>query len=95
MTRAVNIIVDALFRRRVLSDLQGHSYEIEGKYVFKYDSIVEIPNLGYYYILNEYVEDNSGNQTKTERLYAVEVNTGVPNRLIYDENGQMGLISLQ
>lgn len=95
VTRAVNIIVDALFRRRVLSDLQGHSYEIEGKYVFKYDSIVEIPNLGYYYILNEYVEDNSGNQTKTERLYAVEVNTGAPNRLIYDENGQMGLISLQ
>ena len=94
VTRAVNIIVDALYRRRVLSDLQGHSYGIEGKYVFKYDSIVEIPNLGYYYILNEYVEDNSGNQTKTERLYAVEVNTGAPNRLIYDENGKMGLIPL-
>lgn len=95
VTRAVNIITDALLRRGVLSDLQGHSYGIEGKYVFKYDSIVEIPNLGYYYVLNEYVEDNSGNQTKTEHLYAVEVNTGAPNRLIYDENGQMGLISLQ
>ena len=94
VTRAVNIIVDALYRRRVLSDLQGHSYGIEGKYVFEYDSIVEIPNLGYYYILNEYVEDNSGNQTKTELLYAVEVNTGAPNRLIYDENGKMGLIPL-
>ena len=64
-------------------------------YVFKYDTIVEIPNSGYYYVLNEYVEDESGNQTKTERLYAVEVYTGAPNRLIYDENGQMGLISLQ
>lgn len=95
ITRAVNIIVDALFRRGVLSDLQGHSYGIEGKYVFKYDSIVEIPNLGYYYILNEYVEDHSGYQTKTERLYAVEVYTGAPNRLIYDEKGQMGLIPLK
>ncbi|MCM1135666.1 MAG: chitobiase/beta-hexosaminidase C-terminal domain-containing protein [Clostridium sp.] len=95
LTRAVNIIEDALYRRGVLSDLQGHSYGIEGKYVFKYDSIVEIPNLGYYYILNEYVEDHSGNQTKTEHLYAVEVYTGAPNRLIYDENGQMGLISLK
>ena len=50
---------------------------------------------GYYYILNEYIDDEKGNRTKTERLYAVEVYSGAPNRLIYDENGQMGLISLQ
>lgn len=92
---AVFNIIQALYNRQVLTDLQGHSHGIVGKYVFKYDTIVEIPNLGYYYVLNEYVEDESGNQTKTERLYAVEVYTGAPNRLIYDENGQMGLISLQ
>ena len=66
-----------------------------GKYVFKYNTIVEIPNLGYYYILNEYIESETGVQTKTEHLYAVEVYTGAPNRLIFDENGQAGLISLQ
>lgn len=92
--KAVENVVQALFDRRVLFDLYGHSTEIKGKYVFAYDTIVEIPNLGYYYVLNEYIEDDNGNRTKTDRLYAVEVYTGAPNRLIYNENGEMGLISL-
>lgn len=95
VSKAISNVVQALFDRRVLSDLQGHSHEIEGKYVFQYNTIVEIPNLGYYYVLDEYIEKSDGTQTKTERLYAVEVYTGAPNRLIYDENGEMGLISLQ
>lgn len=92
--KAIRNVVQALFDRRVLLDLYGHSTEIQGKYVFAYDTIVEIPNLGYYYVLNEYIEDEIGSRTKTDRLYAVEVYTGAPNRLIYDENGKMGLISL-
>lgn len=93
--KAINNVIQALFEQKVLKDLQGHSHEIQGKYVFRYDTIVEIPDLGYYYVLNEYIEDQSGNLTKTERLYAVEVYTGAPNRLVYDENGKMGLISLR
>ncbi len=94
VSKAVNNVTQALFDRKVLSDLQGHSHEIMGKYVFKYNTIVEIPDMGYYYVLDEYIEAENGEQTKTDRLYAVEVYTGAPNRLIYDENGQMGLISL-
>lgn len=93
--KAIDNVIQALFEREVLKDLQGHSHEIQGKYVFRYDTIVEIPNLGYYYVLNEFIEDLSGNLTRTERLYAVEVYTGAPNRLVYDENGEMGLISLR
>ncbi len=92
--KAIHNVIQALFDRKVLSDLQGHSHGVQGKYVFAYDTIVEIPNLGYYYVLSEYIDDENGNRTKTERLYAVEVYTGAPNRLIYDEQGQMGLISL-
>lgn len=95
VSKAVNNVVRALFDRKVLNDLQGHSHEIEGKYIFKYNTIVEISDLGYYYVLDEYIEDEDGRQTKTDRMYAVEVYTGAPNRLIYDENGEMGLISLQ
>lgn len=94
VSKAVSNVTQALFDRKVLSDLQGHSHEIVGKYVFKYNTIVEIPDMGYYYVLDEYIEAENGEQTKTDRLYAVEVYTGAPNRLIYDENGQMGLISL-
>ncbi|MDD6491979.1 MAG: chitobiase/beta-hexosaminidase C-terminal domain-containing protein [Firmicutes bacterium] len=95
VTKAVNNVVQALFDQRVLNDLQGHSHEIEGKYVFQYNTIVEIADLGYYYVLDEYIEDPGGIRRKTERLYAVQVYTGEPNRLIYDENGQMGLIPLR
>lgn len=92
--KAISNVTSALYQRGVLSDLQGHSFEIKGKYVFAYDTIVEIPELGYYYKLSEYVESENGIRTKTERLYAVELYTGAPNRLLYDENGNMGLIAL-
>lgn len=95
VSKAIGNVIQALYERKVLSDLQGHSHEIKGKYVFKYNTIVEISDLGYYYVLEEYIEADDGIQTKTDRLYAVEVYTGAPNRLIYDENGEMGLISLQ
>lgn len=95
VNRAVDIVMKALFDRRVLSDLQGHAHEIQGKYVFQYERIEEISDLGYYYILSEYVESENGSQEATGRLYAVEVYTGAPNRLIYLEDGQMDLISLQ
>ena len=92
--QAIVNVISALYNRGVLKDLQGHSFEIAGRYIFEYDTIVEIPDLGYYYVLKEFEETASGNKIPTERLYAVEVYTGAPNRLTYDENGQMGLIPL-
>lgn len=92
--QAIVNVISGLYNRGVLKDLQGHSFEIEGRYVFEYDTIVEIPNLGYYYVLKEFVEEPNGNKVPTERLYAVEVYSGAPNRLTYDENSQMGLIPL-
>ncbi len=94
VSRAIDNVIQALIDRKVLTDEEGHSHEIKGKYVFQYDSIVKVKDLGYYYVLDEYIEDMNGIRTKTDRLYAVEVYTGTPNRLVYDENGEMGLISL-
>lgn len=91
---AVSNVMRALMKRNVLTDMQGHAQGVTGKYIFKYESIVKL-NETYYYILSEFYEDTNGNQTKAERMYAVEVYTGSPNRLIYDEQGQMGLISLE
>lgn len=95
VSKAISNVMQALLDRHVLTDLQGHSHEIKGKYVLKYNTIVEIQDLGYYYVLDEFIESEDGTQTKTDRMYAVHVYTGAPNRLIYDENGNMGLISLQ
>lgn len=90
---AVSNVIDALIQKQVLTDTQGHTVGVSGRYLFRYHSIAEI-NGSYYYILNEYYADGSGNEEKLERMYAVNVYTGSPNRLTYDENGQMGLISL-
>lgn len=90
---AIESVKRALMEQHVLKDMQGNSFEIEGTYVYEYETLVEIPDLGYYYKLNEYIQDN-GVRTPTGRLYAVEVYSGVPNRLVYYENGQMGIIPL-
>lgn len=90
---AIENVKRALMEQHVLKDMQGYSFEIEGRYVYEYETLVEIPDLGYYYKLNEYVLAN-GVRTPTGRLYAVEVYSGVPNRLVYYENGQMGIIPL-
>lgn len=86
-------VIKALMARDVIKDLQGNAKAEEGKYNFQYSTIVEIEKK-YYYVLDEYFTDASGNRKKTGLLYAVEVYTGSPNRLIYDEQGQMGLIPL-
>ena len=91
--KAVSNVTNALIRRNVLIDVKGHASGVSGRYIFKYNSIVQIGG-NYYYILNEYFVDGNGNEKKEERMYAVEVYTGAPNRLIYDEQGKMGLISL-
>lgn len=90
---AVENVMRALMKRNVLTDMQGHTQGAAGRYIFQYDTIVKIDE-SYYYILNEYYEEPNGGRSKTELLYAVEVYTGSPNRLIYDENGEMGLIPL-
>lgn len=96
LNKAVYNVIQALIDRKVLYDTQGHSQEIEGKYVFvPRNTIVEIEGLGYYYVLDEYEESGNGSRIPTGRLYAVEVYTGAPNRLTYGANGEMGLISLR
>ena len=90
---AIANVINALIQRQVLTDTQGHVVGESGRYLFRYHSIAEIDG-SYYYILNEYYADGNGNEEKLERMYAVNVYTGSPNRLTYDEYGQMGLISL-
>lgn len=91
--KASQAVIHALLMRGVVKDSFGNAKTEEGKYIFRYDTIVEFEK-NYYYVLEEFLEDTNGNQKKTGLLYAVEVYTGSPNRLIYDEQGQMGLISL-
>lgn len=93
VTTAITNVIYALINRDVIKDMQGTALGKQGKYSFAYNSVVQM-NETYYYILDEFFEDQNGNKSKSGLLYAVEVYTGTPNRLIYDEQGQMGLIPL-
>lgn len=93
VTTAITNVIHALINRDVIKDMQGTALGKQGKYSFAYNSVVQM-NETYYYILDEFFEDQNGNKSKSGLLYAVEVYTGMPNRLIYDEQGQMGLIPL-
>lgn len=93
LNAASGAIIRALMAQHILTDEKGHAFGETGIHSFVYETVVQIEN-SYYYIFGEYVTDSNGNRKKEERMYAVEVYTGTPNRLVYDENGQMGLIPL-
>lgn len=93
LNTASSAVIRALMAQHILTDEKGHAFGETGIHSFVYETVVQIGN-SYYYIFGEYVTDGNGNRKKEERMYAVEVYTGTPNRLIYDENGQMGLIPL-
>ena len=65
--KAVSNVTNALIRRNVLIDAKGHAPGVSGRYIFKYNSIVQIGG-NYYYILNEYFVDGNGNEKKEERF---------------------------
>ncbi len=88
-------ILQALMKRRVITDMSGKALGLAGYYEYIFNSFIEIPDKGYYYMFDEFYKENEGVKTKTEHLYAVEVYEGTPNRLIYNELGEMDLISLE
>ncbi len=91
---ATKNIMEALVSRRVLTDMSGKAFGMSGSYEYSFNSFIEIPGKGYYYKFDEFYKESDGVKIKTEHLYAVEVYTGTPNRLIYNELGEMDLISL-
>lgn len=91
---AISNVINSLVDQHVLLDAEGHTQGMNGRYVYKFHSIIKVGELGYHYQIYEYYEDPTGNQTQSERLYAVDIHSGVPNRLIYNEAGEMGLIPL-
>lgn len=93
---AIENIMRALVKQRVLIDMTGKGFGLDGYYEYQFDTLIEIPGKGLYYKIDEYYrENNGGTSAKTERLYAVEAYVGTPNRLIYNDQGEMDLISLE
>ncbi len=93
---AIEKVKQALVDRRVMIDMSGKVLGMDGYFEYQFDTMIVIPGKGFYYKIDEYYrEGSSGTLQKTEHLYAVEAYQGTPNRLIYNEQGAMDLISLE
>lgn len=88
---AVANVIRALMRADVLLDEDGKLRGMSGRNVYKYNAVVRIAGSGDYYVIYEYYEDATGIQSKTERMYGVNIETGIACRITYDEDGKIVL----
>jgi len=91
---AISNVVQALIRADVLLDAEGNMRGMSGHNVYKLNSVVRIGENGDYYIIYEYYEDATGIQTRTERIYGVNIQDGMARRITYDEEGKIVLVDI-
>ena len=91
---AVSNVVQALIHADVLLDAEGNMRGMSGHNVYKLNSVMRIGENGDYYIIYEYYEDATGIQTRTERIYGVNIQDGKACRVTYDEEGKIVLVDI-
>ncbi len=91
---AISNVIQALIHADVLLDDQGNMRGMSGRNVYKLNSVMRIGENGDYYIIYEYYEDATGIQTRTERIYGVNIQSGAACRVTYDETGKIVLVDI-
>lgn len=91
---AISNVIYALVNADVLLDGEGNMRGMSGHNVYKFNSVIRIGEYGDYYVIYEYYEDATGIQTRTERIYGVNVQDGTACRITYDEQGQIVLVDI-
>ena len=92
---AVMNVIHALMRADVLLNEAGDLRGMSGHNVYKYGAVTRIEGSGDYYIIYEYYEDAPDMQTRTDRIYGVNVQDGSTCRVTYDDEGKIILIPLE
>ncbi len=91
---AISNVIYALIKADVLLDEAGNMRGMSGHNVYKLNSVMRIDGSGDYYVIYEYYEDATGIQTRTERIYGVNIQDGAPCRITYDEQGKIVLVDI-
>ena len=82
---ALSVLSVSLVQRGYILDLYGNKEGIQGRYIYKIGSVNRIPDGQDYYFIYEYYEDLAGNQSKTGRIFGVNIATGVCGDIGLDE----------
>lgn len=76
VTSALETLSHMLLERGYILDLYGRKEGIQGRYINKFGSVNRITDGQDYYFIYEYYEDLEGNQSKTGRIFGVNIVTG-------------------
>ena len=88
---AAQNVIHALMKEDVLLDEVGNLRAMSGHNVYKFSTVIRVDGSGDYYIINEYYEDATGIQTKTDRIYGVNILDGSTFRVGYEADGTIVL----
>lgn len=82
---ALSVLSVSLVEQGYILDLYGNKEGIQGRYIYKFGSVNRVTDGQDYYFIYEYYEDLAGNQSKTGRIFGVNITTGVCGDIGLDE----------
>lgn len=91
---AVSNLVNRLVENGYLEDAEGHNKRQSGTLSYQFSSVLRIGQADDYYTIYEYYDDGTGMLSRTDKVFLVQVHTGVPAQLGYDEQGRFVAVSI-
>lgn len=86
--QAVNNLITSLVETGYLDDAEGHNARQSGTLSYRFSSVLRTNDGTDYYTINEYYDDGTGVQNRTDKVFLVNIHTGDAARLAYDDNGE-------
>lgn len=82
---ALSMLSEALVKQGYILDMYGNKEGIQGRYVYKMGSVNRVKDGQDYYFIYEYYEDSEHSQSKTGRIFGVNITTGACGAIGLDE----------
>lgn len=93
-SQAVSALVERLVEIGYLEDAEGHNSRQSGTLSYRFSSVLRTNDGADYYTINEYYDDGTGVQSRTDKVFLVNIHTGEAAQLGYDDNGEFMAVIL-
>lgn len=93
-SKAVSGLINKLVEVGYLEDTTGKTAERTERLSYQFSSVLRIQDGHNYFTINEYSDDGTGVLTRTDKVFLVEVYSGEPARLGYDDDGNFVAVPL-
>ena len=93
-SQAVSNLVARLVETGYLEDAEGHNNRQSGTLSYRFSSVLRTNDGTDYYTINEYYDDGTGVQSRTDKVFLVNIHTGEAAQLGYDDGGEFMAVIL-